>query len=400
MQKRGISLLGGILLFCSLGATLSCDCLCGQKDAATPPPPLHVPAKPAPIEPGKPWQFAVSGDSRNCGDVVMPAIAQGADHDHAQFYWHLGDLRAIYDFDEDILQDAKMKGQPRPTISAYEAMAWKDFRQSQTVLFGGIPFFLGIGNHETVADLKTREQFSREFADFLDLTELRTQRAKDAGKGTAAAPKTYFHWVMDGVDFIYLDNATADQFDSDQMKWVTDLIANDGKNDSVHSVVVGMHKALPYSISQGHSMNESPAGEQSGRQVYLDLLNLQNAGHKKVYVLASHSHYYLEDTFNTQYWKSNGGILPGWIVGTAGAHRYPLPQPNAAKVAKTNVYGYLLGTVNAVGSEAGSIQFDFRQLEEKDIPAAIVHGFSQDFVHWCFVDNTDAKPGSKATPEH
>ena len=26
---------------------------------------------------GAPWRFAVSGDSRNCGDVVMPAIAAG-----------------------------------------------------------------------------------------------------------------------------------------------------------------------------------------------------------------------------------------------------------------------------------------------------------------------------------
>ena len=23
------------------------------------------------------WRFAISGDSRNCGDIVMPAIAQG-----------------------------------------------------------------------------------------------------------------------------------------------------------------------------------------------------------------------------------------------------------------------------------------------------------------------------------
>src|ERR1035438_3520244 len=41
------------------------------------------------------WKFAVSGDSRNCGDIVMPAIAQGVAHDGAAFYWHLGDYRAI-----------------------------------------------------------------------------------------------------------------------------------------------------------------------------------------------------------------------------------------------------------------------------------------------------------------
>ena len=48
---------------------------------------------------GKVWWFAVSGDSRNCGDVVMPAIAKQVREDGASFYWHLGDFRAIYDFD-------------------------------------------------------------------------------------------------------------------------------------------------------------------------------------------------------------------------------------------------------------------------------------------------------------
>src|SRR5882672_2273759 len=47
------------------------------------------------------WSFVVSGDSRNCGNVVMPAIAAGAEKNGAVFYWHLGDLRAIYTTDED-----------------------------------------------------------------------------------------------------------------------------------------------------------------------------------------------------------------------------------------------------------------------------------------------------------
>ncbi|MGA9568018.1 MAG: hypothetical protein WBS19_21000, partial [Candidatus Korobacteraceae bacterium] len=42
------------------------------------------------------WKFAVSGDSRNCGDIVVPAIAQGVLSDGAAFYWDLGDYRAIY----------------------------------------------------------------------------------------------------------------------------------------------------------------------------------------------------------------------------------------------------------------------------------------------------------------
>ena len=38
------------------------------------------------------WTFAVSGDARNCGDIVMPAIAAGVKRDQAAFYWHLGRL--------------------------------------------------------------------------------------------------------------------------------------------------------------------------------------------------------------------------------------------------------------------------------------------------------------------
>ena len=50
---------------------------------------------------------------------------------------------------------------------------------------------------------------------------------------------------------------------------------------------------------------------------------------KFAYVLASHSHFFMQDLFDTDYWKNSahgGVVLPGWIVGTAGARRYPLPD--------------------------------------------------------------------------
>ena len=50
------------------------------------------------------WQFIVSGDSRNCGDVVMPSIAAHSAPYSPSFYWHLGDFRAIYRFDQDYAQ--------------------------------------------------------------------------------------------------------------------------------------------------------------------------------------------------------------------------------------------------------------------------------------------------------
>ena len=63
-------------------------------------------------------------------------------------------------------------------------------------------------------------------------------------------------------------------------------------------------------------MNQSATGIESGRRVYNDLLKTQNEAHKRVYVLASHSHYFMDGIFNTDYWRANGGVLPGWIVGT------------------------------------------------------------------------------------
>src|SRR5215472_2540584 len=62
------------------------------------------------------WRFVVPGDSRNCGDVIMPAIAEAATRHQASFYLHLGDFRAIYDFD----QDMRLPNRPAMTILEYE----------------------------------------------------------------------------------------------------------------------------------------------------------------------------------------------------------------------------------------------------------------------------------------
>ena len=117
--------------------------------------------------------------------------------------------------------------------------------------------------------------------------------------------------------------------------------------------------------------------------MYAALLKAKNAG-KKVYILASHSHFYMSGIFDSPYWREHGGVLPGWIIGTTGAVRYALPASAAqAKEAKTNTYGYLLATA----SPDGSIRFDFQEIKEGDIPAAVVPRYTQEFVHECFVGN-------------
>src|SRR5580658_5948006 len=184
------------------------------------------------------WKFAVSGDSRNCGDVVMPAIASGVVKSGASFYWHLGDFRAIYDFDEDMAPPAKLQlNVPHVTIVDYLTKAWPDFIDRQLHPFGALELFLGIGNHETIYP-KTHDDFVRQFETYLNSPRLRTEREHD--KDTAGG-RTYYHWVMNGsVDFISLDNASANTFDPAQMAWIRTRLADDMKSKTITTIVAGM----------------------------------------------------------------------------------------------------------------------------------------------------------------
>jgi len=337
---------------------------------------------------GTSWSFAVSGDSRNCGDIVMPAIAQKVRKDGASFYWHLGDFRAIYDFDEDF----KARN-PRTNILAYENAAWKDFIAEQLDPFGDLPVYLALGNHETIPP-KTRLEAIQQFADWLDTPDLKRQRLQDDPK--AHQLTTYYHWVRAGVDFITLDNATEDQFEDPQLEWFASLISRDSKNSEIRSVVVGMHEALPDSLSLGHSMNETARGTVSGRKVYAELVDFRKQTHKNVYVLASHSHFLMENVYNTACRaKRPEDVLPGWIVGTAGAVRYRLPRDvQGSTQAKTDVYGYLLGTVLS----DGRIDFQFKEVTEVNVSEATRQNYPAGFVESCFVDNA-AKYSPEGPPQ-
>jgi hypothetical protein len=79
----------------------------------------------AKLNPGE-WRFIVSGDSRNCGDVIMPVIATDSRRYAPSFYWHLGDLRAIYKIDEDMEAASANRGLIL-TCDDYHRRAWPDF---------------------------------------------------------------------------------------------------------------------------------------------------------------------------------------------------------------------------------------------------------------------------------
>ncbi len=272
------------------------------------------------------WKFAVSGDSRNCGDIVMPAIAAGVRADGAAFYWHLGDYRAMSNFDEDY-----RKTHPQASISKYFADAWPDFIQHQLTPFGDLPVFLEIGNHELVAP-KTRGDYLAQFADWLNQPVIQRQRLADNPSDYML--KTYYHWIDRGVDFISMDNASADMFDAGQMSWIKKVLANDAKNSAIRSVVLGMHAALPDSSSAGHSMNDSAQEQETGRKVYAQLSAFRKSTGKNVYVLASHSHFVMNNVYNSACHKDD--VLDGWIMGSAGAVRYRLPSNlDQANIAMT-----------------------------------------------------------------
>ncbi len=325
------------------------------------------------------FKFAVSGDSRNCGDIVMPAIASGVKQSGAEFYWHLGDFRAIYTMDEDIVPPPKL-GLPQKQmfITTYLAAAWPDFIAHQLDPFGDLPVFLGIGNHETIPPA-TRQDWLIQFADWLDSPVIRAQRLKDDPQDHKL--RSYYHWVKGGVDFITMDNAGADQFDAAQLLWLHSVVQRDEASADIRTIVLGMH-ALPGSVGHSHSMSDSPQGDKSGRDVYETLWHAQNTAHKHVYVLASHSHFVMQDVYDTADWK--GKVLPGWIVGTAGAVRYRLPaEAGPNQRAMTDVYGYLTATAMS----DGSISFAFQKLSVDDLLRANQGRLPEPLVRWCYNEN-------------
>ncbi len=326
-------------------------------------------------QPATAWRFAVSGDSRNCGDIVMPAIAKKVQAQDASFYWHLGDFRLSSDIDQDML--AAHGG--KVSVTEYQSHALLDFANQQLVPFGDTPVFLGLGNHEVSAH--SRGEILLQLADWFDAPVIRAQRLAD--DPTDHTVHSYYHWRQQNVDFITLDNASAEMFDPAQMGWLAAQLNRDAADPAVRTIVLGMHEALPDSIAAGHSMNENPVETITGRKVYAQLLEFRKSTGKEVQVIASHSHFVLADPYNTSCRKPED-VLPGWIVGSAGAIRYALPKSTAgSSFAQTDVYGFLIGAVDP----SGHVTFTFHDVQLADVPAATRKLYGEDTVTQCFIAN-------------
>ncbi len=97
-------------------------------------------------------------------------------------------------------------------------------------------------------------------------------------------------------------------------------------NPEVKSVVVGMHEALPDSITNDHSMGDNASearARPSGENVYKALLAFRDTSKKPVYVLATHSHFYMEDIFDTTKVKERRGQAAARLDRGNGWSRAP-----------------------------------------------------------------------------
>ena len=326
------------------------------------------------------WTFAVSGDSRNCGDFVMPVVASQVKAEGDAFYWHLGDFRAIYQLDQDLV--SMLPAGTSLTLQQYQPIAWDDFLTREMAPFGNLPVFLGRGNHETIPPM-TRDGYVVKFSTYLNRPEI---VAQDAADGAAAAPQgsPWFHFVRNGVDFITLDNSTQDEFSNKQLTWLQGVLTRDrAPNSGVTTIIAGMHEALPHSTTFSHAMDDWPLGIATGEMVYHMFADAQTAG-KHVYLLASHSHFYAPGIYDSPYWRQAGLVIPSVLIGAAGAHRYKLPD-GVSPEAKTHIYGYLQATVHA----DGTVKFVLKEISEDQMNAGKWPNAPADAIHDCVVNNSD-----------
>ena len=301
-------------------------------------------------EPTGSWFFALSGDSRDCGDVIMPRIAAAIAARRAKapvaFYWHLGDFRRVYEPDCDLLKtsnpavDCPPPRKPGPfgshALDDYLKVAWTDFIDRQIRPFGATPVFLGIGNHELYGG-QTRDDFRHRFRRWLTQEPIHSQRQEDWPNG--AEGDTYYHFVHRNVDFVSLDNADG-VFDQPQIAWLGKVLDKATAKKEIAAIVVGMHAALPNSSNRYHALDSTCSGRCSGNAVY-DMLVKASAA-KKVYVFASHSHRFAANVYDQP--EHQGHVLDGWIIGTAGA-----VQSLAPDVWPAIRYGYLEVEVQPTG---------------------------------------------------
>ncbi len=339
------------------------------------------------------FSFTVAGASADCGHLIMPAIAKAAHDEKAKFHWHLGDMRSVSKADVDFMFERYFQtpDSTNPTLADYQELLMSSIKERQLEPFRvqGVPLMITLGGRDDRRPL-SRLGFRVVLRDMYSQPLLSDQRRVDGqADNPKDIPSSYYHWRVKSVDFISLDNATDVAFDRKQLKWLDGVLLKDMVDSSVRTVVVGATAGLPHSAVPDQSMCLTKAGTSSGERVYKALAQLIKAG-KRVYVLSSHAHYYRAGIYDTEYWRDpqNGGVvIPGYVVGTAGAGRMMLAKDMESDTqARSGVYGYLKGTVNA----DGAINFSFHELDNKALQSIETQNFESGLAAYCLNDNKAA----------
>lgn len=346
------------------------------------------------------WSFTVAGASSDCGHLVMPAIAAAARADHARFHWHLGDMRRATKPDIDFMYEHRFQTPTTtPTPVDYADLALSDVVEHQVEPFADLPLYVTLGGRDDVRPL-SRLQYRVALRALLDRPEILAQRQADGEppRGVTGLPPTYYHWRHGNVDFISLDSTAQGGFESTQLTWLDAVLRRDLVDPAVRTVVVGSFAALPYSRAEAGSLCATKTSVRSGEHVYEALARLTKAG-KRVYLLSANAHRYQEDIYDTDHWRNpeQGGIvLPGFIVGTAGAQQEPQPDDSAGAQAAARGYGYLRGEV----APDGEIRFSFRPLTAPELAAIESSDFESGLVMYCTEKNiapaADPSPATSA----
>jgi hypothetical protein len=103
-----------------------------------------------------------------------------------------------------------------------------------------------------------------------------------------------------------------------------------------------------------------------------------------VYVLSSHSHFYVPTptTPSTGAMRQTGAVvLPGWVIGTAGAERYALPAK--AKLRRRRARARLRLPHRFGGARDGQIAFAFHELGAAELQAVRSPDYEAEDVAFC-----------------
>ena len=129
-------------------------------------------------------------------------------------------------------------------------------------------------------------------------------------------------------------------------------------------------------------MSESPRGDKSGREAYEALWHAHDAAHKHVYVLASHSHYYMDNIFETADWKDK--VLPAGSSAqpalNAISYRPKLRPRNTPRPM-------FMATSIATVAPDGAASFQFQRLSLDDLHAINGSRIPEPLVRWCYENN-------------